>query len=153
MPARHLAMTLRSHAIDEATSAALIVKLPSLLLGATVTDATEIAHALAERFELLDLSRFEALREAGASVPSLVRLIASQGEGLSLTDLRAILLAMHGDYVRVSSGGNGTVRFDNDQNHRVILERLDGVTHTGARQKHTKIYGTKLEANLKQPSL
>ena len=152
LPTRHLAKTLGSNVIHGATSAALIVKLSSLLPGATMMDASAIAHALAERSEHLDLPRIEALRAAGASDPSLVRLIAIQGEGLSLTDLRAILLAMHGDYARVSSGGSGTVRFENDQNHHVILERLIGVTHTGARHKHTKMYGTKLEANLEQPS-
>lgn len=153
MPARHLAQTLKSDAIPRTTRAALIVKLASLLPGAATTDSTAIAFALAERHEHLDLPRIEALSAAGASGSSIVRLIVAQGEELSLADLRAILSAMGGDYARASSGGSGTVRFDVDRDHWIFLDRLVGVTHTGAKEVHTKKHGTNLEANLKQPSL
>lgn len=153
MPPRYLAQTLKSRNVPDETKAALIAKLVDLLPGATWQDATAITRALAEVQEHLDLQRIEALSAAGASAASLVHLLVTQGQRLSLSDLRSVLLGMRGDYARVSRGGNGTVRFDVDENHWTLLDRLAGVTHTGAKEKHTKSYGTKLEASLKQSSV
>lgn len=98
---------------------------------------------------MLDLSRLEALRRAGASNESLVQLINIQGENLSTADLRSVLSFMGDDYERVSQEGNGVVRFALGQGHEELLKRLEGVTHTGAKRKQTTLHGTKLEANLK----
>lgn len=152
LPARHLARLLQSDAIPRATRVAVVAKLESLLAGATAGESTAIAQVLAEQRELLDLPRIERLRTSGASHASLVHLMAAQGEGLPLTDLRTILTAMGGDYARVSRGGIGTVRFGVTREHRTILARLAGVTHTGAKEVRTKKYGTNLEASLKHPS-
>jgi hypothetical protein len=151
MPPRHLSRILTNARIPRKTKTALVVKLAILLTLATSTDATAIAQALAGRREKLDQARIEALRAAGASNPSLVRLMVAQGNELPVSDVRTILLAMRGDYGRVSSGGNGTVHFDPDEDHRFLLSRLEGVTHTGAKERRTKRYGNKIEANLKQP--
>lgn len=152
MPARHLARLLESEAIPPGTRAAVVTKLESLLAGATAGESTAIAQVLAEQHELLDLPRIEGLRASGASRGSLVHLMAAQGEDLPLTHLRTILTAMGGDYARVSRGGTGTVRFSVTRDHRTILARLAGVTHTGAKEVRTKKYGTNLEASLKRPS-
>ena len=154
MPSRHLAPTLRSGEIPERTKATLIAKLASLVAPATTSEATAtaIADALASRRDGLDLVRLQALQKAGASIPSLVRAIVAQGDVLSLEDLRAILMTMGGDYARVSEGHRGgTVRFSPDQDHRVLLARMKGVTHGGAEEVHTKRYGTRLEATLRRP--
>ena len=152
MPTRHLAPTLKSGAILESTKATLVTKLASLVPPATTGEATAIADALASRRDGLDLVRLQALQEAGAANRSLVRAIVAQGDRLSLEDLRAILMPMGGDYTRVSTGHRGgTVRFTPDQDHRVLLARLKGVTHGGAEEVKTKRYGTNLEATLRQP--
>jgi hypothetical protein len=152
MSTRHLALTLKSRVIPEPTKAMLVTKLASLVPPATTGEATAIADALANRHDGLDLVRLQALQGAGASNPSLVRVIVAQGDGLSLEDLRAILLPMGGDYTRVSTGHRGgTVRFPPDQDHHALLARLKGVTHGGAEEVDTKRYGTKLEATLRQP--
>ncbi len=151
MPPRHLAKTLKSKVIPSETRDALILKLASLLTGATAAEATAVARALAEGHEHLDMPRIKALQAAGLFDSSLTRLIATQGEVLSVADLRAILLAMEGaNYVKLSMGGSGIVRFKVDPDHRFLLDRLAGVTHTGAKEVITKKYGKNLEASLKQ---
>ncbi|MCU1440955.1 MAG: hypothetical protein JWP85_1952 [Rhodoglobus sp.] len=150
MPPRHLATTLMSQEVTENTKAALILKLVSLLVGATAADATVITEALSQRHEPLDVLRIEALRVAGASTASVVSLLATQGADFSLQDLRSVLFALGDDYARLSTGGKGTVRFALDDNHAALLKRLTGMTHTGASEGHTIRHGTKLEASLKQ---
>ncbi len=152
MPVRYLARALTSQKVPADTKAMLVTKLASLLVEATPAYASAIADAVSQRHEDLDLLRIQALKAAGASDHSLVHLLIAQGENLSLTDLRTILLAMGGDYARLSKGGAGTVRFEVTQDHRALLQRLDGVTHTGAKDKFTMKYGTNLEAKLKHPS-
>lgn len=152
MPAQHLAPTLMSGAIPEDTRSALVTKVASLISGATPEQATAIADALANRRDLLDLPRLQALHEADASNPSLVRVIVAQGQALSIGDLRAILELMGDDYTRVSRGNWGsTVRFSVDDDHRALLSRLEGVTHTGAKEATTKAHGTRLKATLRRP--
>ncbi|MCC2313478.1 YobI family P-loop NTPase [Cellulomonas xiejunii] len=152
MPTQYLAPALASGTILESTKATLVTNLASLVPPATTDEATAIADALANRLDRLDLVRLQALHEAGASNKSLVRAIVAQGEGLSIEDLRAILLPMGGHYTRVSTGHRGgTVRFTPDQYHRALLARLEGVTHGGADEVHTKSHGTNLEATLRQP--
>lgn len=150
MPPRHLASVLKNKNIQKSVKAALILKLVSLLAGATAVEATAIAEALADRTEILDLARIEALIGAGATNIALVRLIVVQGTNLSVAELRAALSTMGGDYKRLSNGGSGKVRFAIDQAHRDLLERLSGLTHTGAKEGFTIRHGTKLEASLKQ---
>ncbi|NKY21237.1 hypothetical protein HGA03_00985 [Cellulomonas denverensis] len=153
LPTRHLASVLNSKVIPETTKAALVEKLESLVTPATAGEATTIADALAARHDRLDLARLQALNEAGASTPSLVRALVVQGDGLPLEDLRELLLLMGGDYARVSAGHRGgTVRFTPDRDHEILLSRLEGVTHGGAKEVSTKTYGTNLEATLRQPT-
>ena len=150
MPPRHLANVMRNRTISKAVKAELIEKLVSVLAGATPLNATAIAEALAERREILDLPRILSLSTAGATDISLVGLIVAQAGNMSVADIRAVLSTMSGDYARLSDGGSGTVRFLMDQNHRELLERLSGLTHTGAKEGFTIRYGQKLEASLKQ---
>lgn len=151
MPTRHLAPTLTSEEIVEATKTKLVDKLASLVIPATALEATEITHALTTRHDRLDLARLQALQEAGAANSSLVGAIVAQGDVLSPEDLRSILVLMGGDYARVSAGNSGgTVRFTPDRDHEALLSRLKGVTHGGAKRVHTKKYGTNLEATLRQ---
>jgi hypothetical protein len=158
MPPRYLARTLKSKNIPDTAKAALVTRLGELLPGATQDDATNITESLAELREHLDLPRIEALSAAGASVPSLVHLLSAQGESLPVSDLRAVLLGMGGDYARVSTGRSGgrggrdVVRFPVDQSHRILLARLADVTHTGAKERPTVRHGRNLEANLKTPA-
>lgn len=82
-----------------------------------------------------------------------MRALVVQGDGLPLEDLRELLLLMGGDYARVSAGHRGgTVRFTPDRDHEILLSRLEGVTHGGAKEVSTKTYGTNLEATLRQPT-
>lgn len=151
MPAHHLARTLKSDAVTGRTKAALIKRLDVLLPGVNTADANAIADVLASRHELLDRPRIEALKLAGASDSSLVRLIVDQGDTLPLEDLMAILKTMEGDYAKVSEGGRGTVRFTLNGDHKILLDRLEGVTHTGAKQGQTMTHGITLVANLRHP--
>jgi len=152
MPARFLAGTLQSRKIREEVKSALIAKLDLLTAAASSSEATGVAAALAARGDPLDRPRIESVRKAGASELSLVSLIVAQGNHLSIPDLRAILSNMPGDYARLSRGGRGTIRLSVHSDHRALLERLAGLTHTGATEVRTKMYGSNLEANLKQDS-
>jgi hypothetical protein len=152
MPVHFLAATLKSRAIPEHTKKALVARLGSLLANASQEDATEIASELAQRTDALDLPRIQALTAAKASTPSLVRLLATQQAHLQVSELRAALTDLPGDYARLGQGGRGTVRFEVTQEHASLLSRLAGVTHTGARRINTLRYGMNLEANLKRPT-
>lgn len=149
MPPRHLAAMLTSSRLSAETRNALTAKLVELLTGATATDGTAVASALARQGKQLDFARIDALRESGAARRALIQLAATQSEGLSTTELRALLHAIGGEYRRVALGGSGVVRFDVDGDHRAVLARLAGITHTGAKEGFTLRHGTKLEANLK----
>lgn len=149
MPVRHLAAAIGSRAIPIGTRRALVAKIESLLAEATPTDATAVTDALVKRHARVNPLGFESLCVAGASKSSLVRLMIDQAEDLSLTELRALLANLSGDYSRVASGGSGVVRFDVDRHHHAMLGRLAGITHTGAKEQQTLRYGRKLEANLK----
>lgn len=149
MPPRHLAAMLISNKVSAETRNALTAKLVELLTGATATDATAVANVLARQGKQLDFARIDALRHSGAARRALIQLAATQSEGLSTTELRTLLHAMGGDYRRLAVGGSGVVRFDVDGDHRAVLARLAGITHTGAKEGSTLRHGTKLEANLK----
>ncbi|WP_459178093.1 YobI family P-loop NTPase [Microbacterium halophytorum] len=149
MPPRHLAAMLTSSKLSVETRDALAVKLVELLTGATATDGTATANALARQGTQLDFPRIDALRESGADRRTIIQLAATQSEGLSTTELRALLHAMGGECRRLALGGSGVVRFDVDGDHRAVLARLAGITHTGAKEGFTLKHGTKLEANLK----
>ncbi|MFI8632311.1 hypothetical protein ACIGEP_06935 [Microbacterium sp. NPDC077663] len=150
LPPRHLAAALASNNVAADVRDELAAKLTTLLVGATGADATAVANGLARQGKQLDLERIESLRASGATHRSLVHLASVQGDGLSTAELRTLLLAMGGEYQRLAAGGNGIVRFDVDDNHRAVLARLDGTTHTGAKEGVTLRHGRKLEANLKQ---
>jgi hypothetical protein len=150
MPPRFLAGILQSGRVEEATKNWLITDLVDLVSGAVAKDASEIALALARRGDLLDLRRIQGLQSAGASTPSMVELLAAQGDHLPIADLRVILAALPGDYARLSRGGKGIVRFGISESHRLILSRLEDVTHTGAKVKSRIIHGTNLEAQLQR---
>lgn len=158
MPPHYLARALRSKTISRATKAMLVARLSELLPGATPHDATDVTETLAEVRAHLDVPRIEALRAAGASVSSLVHLLSALGESLPISDLRAVLLGLGGTYARVSTGrsvgrgGRDTVTFPVDQDHRDVLARLAGVTHTGVKEVQTLKHGRKLEVNLKTPT-
>ncbi len=152
MPTQHLAPALKSGAISEPTKAMLVEKLAYLVTPATAVEATTIADALADRHDRLDLVQLQALWEVGATTASLVRAIVAQGANLSIENLREMLLLMGGEYARASAGHRGgTVRFTPDRDHEVLLSRLEGVTHGGAKEVHTQRYGTNLEATLRRP--
>lgn len=149
MPPRHLAAMLTSRKLSAEIRDALTAKLVELLTGATATDGTAVASALARQGKQLDFARIDALRESGAASRTLIQLSATQSEGLSTTELRALLHSMGGEYQRLALGRSGVVRFDVDGDHRAVLARLTGITHTGAREGFTLRHRTKLEANLK----
>ncbi|MEW2011124.1 hypothetical protein AB0300_16790 [Microbacterium sp. NPDC078814] len=149
MPPRHLASMLTSSKLSADTRDALTAKLVELLTGATAADGTAVASALARQGKQLDFARIDALRQSGASRRALIQLAATQSEGLSTTELRALLHPMGGECRRLALGGSGVVRFDVDDDHRAVLARLAGITHTGAKEGFTLRHGTKLEANLK----
>lgn len=150
MPPRHLSAMLTSSKLSAETRDALTAKLVELLTGATATDATAVANVLARQGKQLDFPRIDALRESGAAHRAVIRLAAVQSEGLSTTELRALLHAMGGECRRLALGGSGVVRFDVDDDHRAVVARLAGITHTGAKEGYTLRHGTKLEANLKR---
>lgn len=149
LPAKHLPAALKPQELPSTKQRTLIDKLASLVEAAAPAEATAVTEELAERSEQLDLSRMEALQAAGASTPSLVRLFAVQ-DGIAISELRSMLLAMQGDYQRLAQGGSGVVGFSDDDHHRVLLSRLNGVTHTGAKIRATLKHGKRLEADLKQ---
>lgn len=150
MPPRHLAAMLTSSKLSAEIRDALTAKLVELLTGATASDGTAVASTLARQGKQLDFARIDALRESGAARRALVQLAATQSEGLSTDELRAFLNAMGGEYGRLALGGSGVVRFDVNGDHRAVLARLAGITHTGGKEGFTLRHGTKLEANLKR---
>lgn len=152
LPVKRLAPTIRSSLVPPGTKSALIANLPNLVQGADRAEASAIAEVAADRRAIVTRQIIDALREAGASQGSLVHLMAASS-GLSNTDIVHVLLGMGGDYSRLAEGGSGVVHFEVDDDHRWLLDRLDGMTHTGAQEATAIGRGRHLRANLKRNSL
>jgi len=142
---------LRSTVIPMEVKQAVVHELADYLAGASPRQAQALAKALNERGWRVHYARIEALRAAGAEAGELIRLVAREGEDLTIEDLKALLRAMGEPYSTVADGGRGRPTFDDDKAHHDVLSRLVGDTISRVEAAAFKGKGRQLVAPLLQP--
>jgi len=144
LPSGVLPRFIRSTRIDESVRLVVVRRLPEFLASANGTQARAIADALIDVGYRLVHRNIEALRAAGANATQIVRLIQARGADLSTDDLKALLVALGGDYRRAAQGGTGRPTFDVTPAHRYVLDRLVGDTIREVKKQTFKTKGQKL---------
>lgn len=147
----HIPSLLRSSIIPKETVLAVVSKISAYLTDATIPQVRAVARALVDTRWRLPYESLEALRSAGASTGQVISLIAARGDQLPLDQLKMLLRALGGDYVRIADGGRGRPTFTVEQAHEVVLNRLVGDTVKHIETETFKLKGRRLVAPLLQP--
>lgn len=151
VPPRLLAPLLASQVIRKPVIASTISGLPSFLPGATAADATRVANALQLHDHAIGITEVSLLQSLGADSGALLGLAVRRSTLLSKAELRALIRPLGGDWTRLADGGSGKVHFAVTDTHHALLDKLEGVTHTGASVRETNLHGESLEAYLCTP--
>jgi hypothetical protein len=141
---------LRSTAIPNEVMEAVVARLGDYLTGANPGEAQAVAGALDKGGWRLGFEGLEALRATGVDNGELIRLIATSGENLDIEHLKTLLRAMGEPYSKVAARGGSRPRFDDDEAHGRVLDRLVGDTISRVRTGISKGNGRQLVVSLLQ---
>jgi hypothetical protein len=129
---------------------AVVARLGDYLTGANPGEAQAVAGALDKGGWRLGFEGLEALRATGVDNGELIRLIATSGENLDIEHLKTLLRAMGEPYSKVAARGGSRPRFDDDEAHGRVLDRLVGDTISRVRTGISKGNGRQLVVSLLQ---
>lgn len=127
LPVSQIPQMLTSDKVPKGIKKAVVSSLGNYLVEGTRREAEEIARALNTRSWKIAVPRIQALLEHGVSTAQVVQFLV-RDPGIPLDSLRASLRDMGDPYTRLADPGHRPVYLPDDQVHRVLLERLEGVT-------------------------
>jgi hypothetical protein len=145
---RNVPALLRRPSIKFETRRAIASDLRSYVAESTRSEVFDIAKALVETGWQLPYETLEVLRTSGATAGQVVSLIHKRGDALPINELKTLLQALGGEYLRISVGGRGQPTFTVTDAHSYILNRLLGDTVKAIETKSFKIKGSRLVATL-----
>lgn len=124
IPRGDLSHFMESSGVSDAAKRLVVNNLAAYLADRPAAGIEAVgAYVFRHRIELTH-GQLEALRGLGLSQQSLINLIATAQHSIDITELRALLRAMGGDYETVADPGHKRPLFSDDNAHRRVFERL-----------------------------
>lgn len=140
--ATQIPQLILSERITKEIKKTVITNLTEYLSTASQASAEEIASTLNGRGWKIGAERIRVLMTHGVAATQIVQLIIHQSD-MPTDTLRGLLRGMEGPYERLADPGHRPVLLPNDQIHRALIRRLEGVTVSSVRE-----VGTELRVNL-----